>query len=308
MSYNAADITELGDVQHRLRPAVNLSLDVLNTALRELVDNAVEEVADPSHGGTSTVTITLHADGSVGVAERRTRPSHRLRPRDRQERHRQDPRDGARRWQVLGPHRRHQHRCRPERHRRHGHGVHLGPHRRHGAPRRQDVPAELRPATPAFEGKEFDPNAEFTRADNQKLRGTGNRKPDAHGTTVRILFDQAVVPDASVDIAEVLLRAHAAARMCPGVHLTVDEAGPARRSRPRCCSPSTAPGAPKRCWTSCAPRRAPHRAPVRAVVDGEYTTGRGPTPFRWSLTAARPSRPPWPRSATPCAPPAAAHT
>ena len=69
MSYNAADITELDDVQHtRLRPAVNLGLDVLNTALRELVDNAVEEVADPSHGG-STVTITLHADGSVSVAD-----------------------------------------------------------------------------------------------------------------------------------------------------------------------------------------------------------------------------------------------
>lgn len=69
MSYNAADITELDDVQHtRLRPAVNLGLDVLNTALRELVDNAIEEVADPSHGG-STVTITLHADGSVSVAD-----------------------------------------------------------------------------------------------------------------------------------------------------------------------------------------------------------------------------------------------
>ena len=69
MSYTAADITELDDVQHtRLRPAVNLGLDILNTALRELIDNAVEEVADPSHGG-STVTITLHADGSVSVAD-----------------------------------------------------------------------------------------------------------------------------------------------------------------------------------------------------------------------------------------------
>ena len=69
VSYTAADITELDDVQHtRLRPAVNLGLDVLNTALREIVDNAIEEVADPSHGGT-TVTITLHSDGSVSVAD-----------------------------------------------------------------------------------------------------------------------------------------------------------------------------------------------------------------------------------------------
>ena len=48
-------------------------------------------------------------------------------------------------------------------------------------------------------------DAEFTRNDSQKLRGAGNRKPDAHGTTVRILFDPAVVPDNSVDIGEVLL-------------------------------------------------------------------------------------------------------
>src|SRR3978361_911924 len=69
VSYTAADITELDDVQHtRLRPAVNLGLDVLNTALREIVDNAIEEVAVPGHGG-STVSITLHADGSVSVAD-----------------------------------------------------------------------------------------------------------------------------------------------------------------------------------------------------------------------------------------------
>ena len=90
MSYTAADITELDDVQHtRLRPAVNLGLDVLNTALREIVDNAVEEVADPSHGG-STVTITLHADGSVSVADDGRGLPDRLRPGEREERHRQD--------------------------------------------------------------------------------------------------------------------------------------------------------------------------------------------------------------------------
>ena len=69
MSYTAADITELDDVQHtRLRPAVNLGQDVMLTALRELVDNAVEEVANPGHGG-STVTIVLHADTSVTVSD-----------------------------------------------------------------------------------------------------------------------------------------------------------------------------------------------------------------------------------------------
>ena len=62
------------------------------------------------------------------------------------------------------------------------------------------------------------------------------------------LFDPKVAPDCSIDITEVLLRAHAAARMCPGVHLQViDEGWPGEV--PRCCpSPSTARGAPMRCW------------------------------------------------------------
>ncbi len=68
MSYTAADITELDDVAHtRLRPAVNLGLDVRNTAIRELIDNAIEEVSVPAHGG-STVTIVLDRLVSVSVA------------------------------------------------------------------------------------------------------------------------------------------------------------------------------------------------------------------------------------------------
>ena len=49
---------------------------------------------------------------------------------------------------------------------------------------------------------------------------------------MRILFDPAVVPDSSVDIGEVLLRAHAAARMSPGVHLIGRRRGLARRGGP----------------------------------------------------------------------------
>ena len=93
-----------------------------------------------------------------------------------------------------------------------------------------------------FDGKGFDPDAPFTRADTQKLRGAGNRKPDAHGTTVRILFDPAVVRDSSVDINEVLLRAHAAARMSPGVHLIViDEGWPGEEVRPELLEPFSGP-------------------------------------------------------------------
>ena len=139
-----------------------------------------------------------------------------------------------------------------------------------------------------FDGKDFDPDAPFTRADTQKLRGAGNRKPDAHGTTVRILFDPAVVPDSSVDINEVLLRAHAAARMSPGVHLIViDEGWPGEEVRPELLEPFSGPwGTDTLLDLMCAAAGTPVPG-VRAVVEGrgEYTTGRGPTPFRWSLTA-----------------------
>lgn len=69
MSYTAADITELDDVQHtRLRPAVNLGRTSATPPCGELVDNAIEEVSVPAHGG-STVTIVLHADSSVTVSD-----------------------------------------------------------------------------------------------------------------------------------------------------------------------------------------------------------------------------------------------
>jgi DNA gyrase subunit B len=101
-----------------------------------------------------------------------------------------------------------------------------------------------------FAGTEFDPDAEFTRDDTQKLKGVGNRKPDLHGTTVRILFDPTVVPDSSIDINEVLLRAHAAARMsrvC--IWSSSTKAGPVKRSGPNCWRRSAGRGAPTPCWT-----------------------------------------------------------
>ncbi|GCA98514.1 MULTISPECIES: toprim domain-containing protein [Mycolicibacterium] len=289
MSYNAADITELDDVQHtRLRPAVNLGLDVLNTALRELVDNAVEEVADPSHGG-STVTITLHADGSVSVAD-----DGRGLPID------SDPVTGKNGIvKTLGTARAGGKFSAHTDATSTGAGLNgIGAAAAVFISARTDVTVRRAGKTylqsfghgypGTFEGKEFDPNAEFTRADNQKLRGTGNRKPDAHGTTVRILFDQAVVPDASVDIAEVLLRAHAAARMCPGVHLTVvDEGWPGEEVPPALLQPFNGPWGTEALLDLMCTSAGTPLPPVRAVVEGrgEYTTGRGPTPFRWSLTA-----------------------
>ena len=309
MSYTAADITELDDVQHtRLRPAVNLGLDVLNTALRELVDNAVEEVADPSHGG-STVTITLHADGSVSVAD-----DGRGLPVD------SDPVNGKNGIvKTLGTARAGGKFSAHADAASTGAGLNgIGAAAAVFISARTDVTVRRAGKTylqsfgggypGVFDGKGFDPHAPFTRADTQKLRGAGNRKPDAHGTTVRILFDPAVVPDSSVDINEVLLRAHAAARMSPGVHLIViDEGWPGEEVRPELLEPFSGPwGTDTLLDLMCAAAGTPVPG-VRAVVEGrgEYTTGRGSTPFRWSLTAGPPSRPRSPRSAIPCAPPVA---
>lgn len=292
MSYNAADITELDDVQHtRLRPAVNLGLDVLNTALRELVDNAIEEVADPNHGG-STVTITLHADGSVSVAD-----DGRGLPVD------SDPVTGKNGVvKTLGTARA------GGKFSAHADAVSTGAGlngigaaaavfisartdvtvRRAGKTYLQSFGGGYPGGFDDVKGKDFDPHAPFTRADTQKLRGLSNRKPDAHGTTVRILFDPAVVPDSTVDIGEVLLRAHAAARMSPGVHLiVVDEGWPGGDVPPALLEPFSGPwGTDTLLDLMCTTAGTPPPE-VRAVVEGrgEYTTGRGPTPFRWSLTA-----------------------
>ena len=292
MSYTAADITELDDVQHtRLRPAVNLGLDVLNTALREIVDNAIEEVADPSHGG-SCVTITLHADGSVSVAD-----DGRGLPVD------SDPVNGKNGIvKTLGTARAGGKFSAHSDATSTGAGLNgIGAAAAVFISARTDVTVRRAGKTylqsfgggypGVFDGagdRGFDANAPFTRNDTQKLRGVGNRKPDAHGTEVRILFDAAVVPDSSVDVNEVLLRAHAAARMSPGVHLTVvDEGWPGDVVRPELLEPFSGPwGTDTLLDLMCVAAGTPVPG-VRAVVEGrgEYTTGRGPTPFRWSLTA-----------------------
>ena len=294
MSYTAADITELDDVQHtRLRPAVNLGQDVLLTALRELVDNAIEEVADPAHGG-ATVTITLHPDSSVTVSD-----DGRGLPVD------SDPvtaKNGI--VKTLGTARAggtfsaHTDAATT------GAGLNgIGAAAAVFISARTDVTVLRGGKTytqsfgkgypGAFSGTDFDPTAEFVRNDTQKLRGVANRKPDTHGTSVRILFDPLVAPDCTIDIAEVLLRGHAAARMCPGVHLRViDEGWPLSEVPPLLLEPFDGPwGTDAVLELMCAATGAP-TPEVHLLVEGSgtYTTGRGATPMRWSV-AAGPAEP-----------------
>ena len=294
MSYTAADITELDDVAHtRLRPAVNLGQDVLLTALRELVDNAIEEVADPGHGG-STVTITLHPDSSVTVSD-----DGRGLPVD------SDPVTGKNGIvKTLGTARAGGKFSAHTDAATTGAGLNgIGAAAAVFISARTDVTV-LRggktytqsfgkgyPGT--FSGTDFDPAAEFVRGDTQKLRGVGNRKPDAHGTSVRIQFDPLVAPDCAIDIAEVLLRGHAAARMCRGVHMRViDEGWPLGEVPPMLVEPFDGPwGTDAVLELMCAATGSPTPELTLLVEgSGSYNTGRGPTPMRWSV-AAGPAEP-----------------
>ncbi len=293
MSYTAADITELDDVQHtRLRPAVNLGQDVLNTALREIVDNAVEEVADPSHGG-STVTITLHADSSVTVAD-----DGRGLPVDTD---RKTGKNGI--VKTLGTARAGGKFSEHADATSTGAGLNgIGAAAAVFISARTDVTVRrdgktytqrFRGGYPGvFEGTDFDPKAPFVRDDTQKLRGVSNRAPRDHGTAVRILFDPKVAPDCAIDINEVLLRAHAAARMCSGVHLQVNDEGWPGEITELVSQPFNGPwGTDALLDLMCAAGGTP-KPELQLLVEGSgsYTTGRGQTPMRWSV-AAGPAEP-----------------
>ena len=294
MSYTSADITELDDVQHtRLRPAVNLGQDVLNTALRELIDNAVEEVADPSHGG-STVTIVLHADASVTVCD-----DGRGLPVDT------DPVTGKNGIvKTLGTARAGGKFSEHTDAATTGAGLNgIGAAAAVFISARTDVTVRRDGKTYVqrfgagypgrFAGSAFDPTAEFVRNDTQRLRGSANRTPGDHGTSVRILFDAAVTQDSRIDIGEVLLRAHAAARMCPGVHLQViDEGWPSGEVPASLAAPFDGPwGTEALLELMCAATDNPLPEVMLSVeAAGTYTTGRGPTPMRWAM-AAGPAEP-----------------
>ena len=294
VSYTASDITELDDVQHtRLRPAVNLGQDVLNTALRELVDNAIEEVADSRHGG-STVTIVLHTDASVTVSD-----DGRGLPVDT------DPVTGKNGIvKTLGTARAGGKFSTHTDAAATGAGLNgIGAAAAVFISARTDVTVHRGGKTyvqrfgagypGTFVGSAFDPTAEFIRNDAQKLWGVANRAAQEHGTSVRILFDSQVTPDSAIDIGEVLLRAHAAARMCPGVHLQVIDEGWRLGEVPApVAQPFNGPwGTEALLELVCTAAGNPLPELALSVeASGTYTTSRGPTPMRWSV-AAGPAEP-----------------
>src|SRR5258705_2513745 len=76
--------------------------------------------------------------------------------------------------------------------------------------------------------------------------------------------------------------------MSPGVHLiVVDEGWPGVAVRAELIEPFSGPWGTDTLLDLMCTAAGPAVPGVRAVVErrGDYTTGRGPTPFRWSLTA-----------------------
>ena len=285
MSYTAADVIELDDIQHtRMRPQVNLGARVYQTAAREIVDNAVEEAG--AHG--STVSIILRSDGSFTVTD-----DGRGLPVD------SDPAGKNGVVKTLGTARSGGKFTAHADAESTGAGLNgIGAAAAVFISRRTDVTVYRAGKTykqsfgggypGRFAGDGFNPDADFTRDDTQKLRGVSNGEPAVHGTSVRMLLDPSVAPDTALDITEVLLRAHAAVRMTQNVHLTViDEGWPSGPLPAALLGSFSGPWGPSAVLDfMCACAQTPIPA-LRASVEGrgEYVTGRGPTPFRWSLTA-----------------------
>lgn len=84
-----------------------------------------------------------------------------------------------------------------------------------------------------FSGDDFDPNAPFKRVEHEKLKPCKPRAgAPAHGTSVRLVLDRTVAKDAPFDINNVLFRARCSALMIDGAKLTVINEGFPEEVRP----------------------------------------------------------------------------
>lgn len=293
MTYTSADIDEWDDVTHtRFKPNVNLGEYVYDTALREVTDNAVEEVANPANGG-SHVGVVLHADGSVTVTD-----DGRGLPVDTDPKTRKN---GI--VKTLGSARAGS-KFRKTDAEATGAGTNgIGAAAAVFVSRRADVTVKRGGKTYAqqfkdgypgvFAGTEFDPDAEFTRNDTLVLKGVRNKEQGAHGTSVRILFDYSLW-DAPLSINEVLIRVHAAVRMSSPVTLTVTDEGFPDPVRPELVGEFTGPygTAALLPFMSEITGSDPATGECANVTGrGTYTRGAGrdaaaaSVPFTWSLTA-----------------------
>lgn len=226
-SYTTKDIKQLTDRERiRRSPHRTLGKDPYTTAVREIVDNALDEVA---RGYANRVDLVFRPDGSIEVTD-----NGRGVPVDF------DP-------DVITP--------------TGGRGVNgivkalgtigsganydhtgnqtAGVHGEGGAATnfvstRFDVTVtrggkrytqQFLDGIPGhFEGEKYDPRAPFTPKESEKLAGEKTTNKTT-GTTIRFTPDRGLAPDAGLNTDEVIHRAHIAARLRDGMTLTVTQDG-----------------------------------------------------------------------------------
>lgn len=221
MSYSAADIKTLDPLDHiRIRVGNALGNNPFETAVREVVDNAFDEVVG---GHATTVTVILRSDKSIEVTD-----DGRGIPADYDEHEKKNGvvkavgtfMSGSKFDNNAG-----------------GAGLNgIGTTATNAISDRFDVTVwrggkeyrqNFRHGRPGyFKGTEFDASAEFTRVDGEKLKGV---KPRAgapeHGTSVRLVLDRTVARDAPFDVQNVLFRARCSSLLLDGSKLVVVNEG-----------------------------------------------------------------------------------
>ncbi|TXH11186.1 MAG: DNA gyrase subunit B [Spirochaetes bacterium] len=221
MTYSASDITTMDPFDHiRARVGVYLGNNPFETAVREVVDNAFDEVFS-KHG--DSVTIVLHADESIEIID-----NGRGIPVDFDAVEKKNGvvksvgtlMSGSKFSGNEG-----------------SAGLNgMGTTATNAISQRFDVTVwrggkefhqNFRHGRPGhFSGDVFDLNVAFKEVNGEDLKGIKARAgAPAHGTSVRLVLDKSVARDAPFDINNVLFRAHCSQRMIDGAKLTVVNEG-----------------------------------------------------------------------------------
>lgn len=138
-----------------------------------------------------------------------------------------------------------------------------------------------------FAGEVFDPEAEFTRKDGERLKPSKSPDPSFHGTSVRLVLDRTVARDAPFDINNVLFRAHCSARMIAGSLLEVADEGWSEPVNPVLVGDFQGSYGTSALLDFVLSYHHTTPVPARIAVDGEggFVNVRGDSTFTYSVTA-----------------------
>ena len=221
MTYTTADTRQMDGIDHaRLRIGHSLGSNPFETAVREIVDNGLDEI---SGGHADAVTIILRPDNSIEIID-----TGRGVPVDFNEGAgdngivlllgrtlsggKFDNNEGSAGLNGIGAAATNAVSDRFDVTVWRG-GKEYRQNFRHGRPGH-------------FTGIGFDKDADFKRVEHEKLKpGKPRKDAPAHGTSVRLVLDRSVAKDAPFDINNVLFRARCSALMINGAKLTIINEG-----------------------------------------------------------------------------------